>query len=162
VVTRWKVLVFITFISSIWHPWLMTKWNECLIIITIIKKWLQVIWYEHRQPYPTHPPFIYIPTYLPIHPPIYQSIFLPTHLPTTYLPTHPPMHLPTYPPMYPCTHPPTYLFTYPPTHPCTHPHTYSPTHPLTYLLIHPPTYLFNLLIFSLSTYNLPTTYLVVL
>jgi len=34
----------------------MTKWHGCLIVITMIKKWLQVIWYEHRQSYPNTPP----------------------------------------------------------------------------------------------------------
>jgi hypothetical protein len=59
VVTRWWVLIFITFISFIWHPWLMTKWHGCPIVITMIKKWLQIIWYEHKQ---TYPPTTYLPS----------------------------------------------------------------------------------------------------
>jgi hypothetical protein len=129
VVTRWGMLVFITFISSIWHPWLMTKWCGCPIVITMIKKWLQVIWYEHRQPYP-HP--TYLCTYLFTYPPTHLSTYLipypPNHLPITYLPiylpTHPPAHLP-------LIYAPTYLST---THLLTHLPTYLPTHPLTYLL----------------------------
>jgi hypothetical protein len=104
VVTIWGMLIFIIFISSIWHPWLMTKWRGHPIVIIIIKKWLQVIWYEHRQPYP----LTYLCTYL-----------------FTYPPTHAPTHLPTYPPMHPTTHPP--IGTYPPTH-LLHQPTYLPTY----------------------------------
>ncbi len=55
------------------------------IVVIMIKKWLQVIWYEHKQPCPPLP--TYLPIYLPIHLPIYPP---PTH-PFPYLPTiHPP------------------------------------------------------------------------
>jgi hypothetical protein len=87
VVIKWKVSILIIFISSIWHSWLMTKWHGSPIVITMIFKWLKVIWYEHRQPYP---PPTYISTYLFTHPPIYQPTSLPTHLltyPLTHLPT---------------------------------------------------------------------------
>jgi len=124
------VLIFITFISSIWHPWLMTKWCWCPIIITMINKWLQFIWYEHKQvDPPTYLP-TYIPTYLPTHPPINQPSCLLIHQ-TTYLP--PTCHLPTYLFTYSHTHPPTY-------HLSTH-------HPLTYPFIH---------LLTSSTYLLPT------
>jgi len=56
-VTRWWLSIFIIFISFIWHPWLMTKWYGCPIILTMIKNWLQIIWYELKQTYPP-------PTYL--------------------------------------------------------------------------------------------------
>jgi len=36
----------------------MTKWHGCPIVITMIKIWLEIIWYEHKQTYPP-------PTYLP-------------------------------------------------------------------------------------------------
>jgi hypothetical protein len=110
--------VFITFISSIWHPWLMTKWHGHPIVITMIKTWLQVIWYKHRQPYPLHLP-MYLPIYPSTHPPTYLTTY-PTAHPPTYLPTtHLHAHQPTYLPI----HLPTYLFTtYLPTHPPTHYH----------------------------------------
>ncbi len=86
-VIRWKVSIFVIFISYIWHSWLMTKWCGSPIVIAMIFKGLKVIYYEHRQPYP---PPAYIPTYLFTHPPIYQPTSLPTHLftyPLTHLPT---------------------------------------------------------------------------
>jgi hypothetical protein len=132
------MLVFIIFISFIWHPWLMTKWHGCPIVITMIKKWLQIIWYEHRQSY-ANLPTTYVHTYLFIHPPIYQPTYLLTHQtkpPTyhlvTYLFTYPPTHLLTY---YPLKS--TYLLTYPPTHLLPYLLTYLPSHAPT----HPPTYL---------------------
>jgi hypothetical protein len=74
----------------------MKNWYGHPIDITTIKKSLQVIWYEHRQPYPP-------PTYLPNKPSTYQSIYLPTHPPTYLLMDHlngnPPTH-----------DPPTYLY----------------------------------------------------
>jgi hypothetical protein len=66
------------------HIWLMTKWCGHPIVITMIKKWLQVIWYEHKQPYP-------LPTYLPTYPTMHPL----TYLPITYPPTHIPTHLST-------------------------------------------------------------------
>jgi hypothetical protein len=65
----------------------MAKWHEHPIVITMIKKWFEVIWYEHRQPYtpPTYHLFI---TYLPIYLPTYAS---------THLPTYPLIHIPTSP-----------------------------------------------------------------
>jgi hypothetical protein len=68
----------------------MTKWCECLINITMIKKWLQWIWYEHKQ---TYSPPTYIPTYLPTHPPTYFHTHSSTHLPFT---TYPLIYLLTY------------------------------------------------------------------
>jgi hypothetical protein len=115
VITRWGMLVFITFISSIWHPWLMTKWHGCPIVITMIKKWLQVIWHAHRDSYPQSPP-TYVPTYLLTHPPTYLPTNPPTYL-LAYLHTHPP----TYPPT---IHLLTYLLTYLPNYPPTHLPTY--------------------------------------
>ncbi len=109
VITRWGLSIFIIFISFIWHPWLMTKWCGHPIIITMLRKWLQVIWYEHRQPYPPTNLCTYLFTYPPTHPTTY---YLTSH-------TH--------------THPrwPTYLPTYLTTHPLTHPLIYLPTHPPT-------------------------------
>jgi hypothetical protein len=133
VISRWwggnkmKGINFITFISSRWHPWLMTKWHEHPIVITMIKKWFEVVWYEHKQP---HTPPTYVPTYWPTYPPTHLSTYL-----LNYLPTKPPTYhlfityLFTYPPM----HPPTYL----PTHILTYPLTHIPTSP-TYLLINLP------------------------
>ncbi len=123
-ITRWRVFIFIIFLSCIWHPWLMTKWHGHPIGITMIKKWLQVIWYEHRQPYPS-------PTYI-----------------LTYLPTHPSINLP----IYLTTKLPTYIFTYPPTHISSHTHaTYVPTHAPTYLP-RQPTYLLAYVLSPIS-YN---------
>jgi hypothetical protein len=85
---RWKVSMFIACISFMWHPWLITKWHGCPIVITMTKKLLQVIWYEHKQIYPP------LCTYLFTYPPTY-------HL-STYLFTYPPTY-----------HLSTYLFTYP-------------------------------------------------
>jgi hypothetical protein len=137
------VLIFITFISSIWHPWLMTKWNECLIVITIIKNDYKSFDRNINNP---PPPLAYLHTYIftysPTHLSTYFLTYPPTHLPITYLPTHPPTYLP--------THAPTYLPTHLPTR--------WPMHPPTHL----PTYNFNLFTSSLSSYNLPTTYLIVL
>jgi len=134
VVTRWGMLVFITFISSIRHPWLMIKWHGCPIVIRLIKKWLQVIWYEHRQSYPNPPltyyPLTSLPTYLPTHPLTYLPTFPPTCLPTHTWPTYFPTYL--------TTHPPIQL-------------TYLPTHPPTYLL---PTFYFIFPITCMSSYNL--------
>jgi hypothetical protein len=135
VVTRWNVSIYITFISSIWHPWLMTKWCWCPIIITMVNNWLQVIWYERKQAYPpTYLP-THIPTYLPTHSPnnrptclfTHQTTYLPPicHQPTYLLPTHTPTCLP---PIYPPTHSPTHPFTYPFIHLLT-----SSTYLLTYL-----------------------------
>jgi len=59
------------------HLWLMTKWCGHPIVITMIKKLLEVIWYEHKQPYP---------------PPTYLS----THLLMYYLLTYPPTYIPSY------------------------------------------------------------------
>jgi len=156
-VTRWRLSIFITCISSLWQPWLMTNWHGCLIIITMIKKWLLVIWYEHKQTYqPTC-----LPTYLPMHPSTYQPIYFPTHQPT-YLPTHPPTYLPK---PYLLTHPHTHIHTYLPiTYMPTHAHmTQLPTYLPIYLTTHSSTYL--LLISYLlqpTSYNLliylpPTT-----
>jgi hypothetical protein len=79
---------FIACISYIWHPWLMTKWCGHPIVITMIKKWLQVIWYDHIQTY-SHLP-TNLPTYLPTHQPTYlpTNILLPIsyNLSTSYLP----------------------------------------------------------------------------
>ncbi len=65
-----------------------------------VKKWLQVIWYEHKQPYPP----TYLPTYLPNHQPTHAPTYLlPICLPTrtcTYLPTYPLTHLFIYLPIY--------------------------------------------------------------
>jgi hypothetical protein len=99
VVIKWKVSIFITFISSIWHSWFMTKWRGSPIVITMIFKWLKFIWYEHKQPYP---PPTYIPTYLFTYPPTYVVIYYlfvypPTH-PPTYLSTHSLIYLPTHSP----------------------------------------------------------------
>jgi hypothetical protein len=85
----------------------MTKWHGCSIVMTMIKNWLQIIWYEHKQPYP-HPPPTYVPTYLPTHPPTYPlSMHPPTYLPTTHLPPYLPSHPPNHPPIYLPTHLPT-------------------------------------------------------
>jgi hypothetical protein len=130
-VTRWVILVFIIFISSMWHPWLMTKWHGCLIVITMTKKWLQVIWYEHKQPSPA----LHLPMYLPIYIPTHPSINLPTCLPTK-------------PPTYHLPNP--YLLIYLLTHP--------PTHPLMYLPIHPPTYFVNLPTYLPTFYFLEPTH----
>jgi hypothetical protein len=94
------------------HLWLMTKWCGHPIVITMIKKWLQVIWYEHKQPYPP-------PTYLSTHLFMYYLLTYPTYLLTlpcthrptylllihlpTHLHTHLPIYLPTRPPIYPPT-----------------------------------------------------------
>ncbi len=85
-VTRWRLSILVVFISSIWHPWLMTKWHECPIKITIIKN--DYNWFDMNINKPTP----HLPTYLPI-----------------YLPTNPPTYLPTHPPTYLHTHSPTYL-----------------------------------------------------
>jgi hypothetical protein len=102
-VTRWGMSIFIIFISFIWHPWLMRKWCGHPIIISMFKKWLQVIWYEHRQSYP--PTNLY--TYLFTYPPNY----LLTNLPHMHPPTHPPTY---YPFTYLPSHAPTYLLHQPP------------------------------------------------
>jgi hypothetical protein len=155
VVTRWGMSIFIIFISSIWFPWLMTKWHGRSIVITTIKKWLQVIWYEHRQPYTTPHLFMY---HLKLYPPTHLSTYLlsypPNHLPITYPPTHLFTYLFAYLPNYlplkcQSTHTwPTYLLAYLASHP--------PTHPITCLPTHSPTYLITLLTY-LPTY-LPPTY----
>jgi len=129
------VSIFIIFISSIWHPWLMTKWCWCSIIITMINKWLEVIWYEHKQAYPPPPTPTYLPTYLPI-----------------YLPTHPIINLLAYLP----TKPPTYLFTYSHTH---LPTTYLSTHPSTYVPIYLPLISYFLITYLPPTYHFTTCYL---
>jgi hypothetical protein len=87
VVTRWRVLVFIIYVSFIWHPWLMIKWCGYPIVFTMIKKWPQVIWYEHRPPHLPMYLFIYLPTHLPTYLPIHLLNYPLTHLPTfsTYL-----------------------------------------------------------------------------
>ncbi len=78
VVRRWRVPISITFISFVWHPWLMTKWCRHAIVITMTKKW-QVIWYEHKKPcLPT-----YLLTYLP--PPYHPTnCYLPHNLMVTW------------------------------------------------------------------------------
>jgi len=90
---------FHIFIFSICHSWLMTKWCGHPIIIIMIKKSLEVIWYEHKKPYPPPPP-TYIPTYLPMCPPTHPPtsstyqlayppfifyLLQPAYLPTSYL-----------------------------------------------------------------------------
>jgi hypothetical protein len=73
---------------------------------TIIKKWLQVIWYEHRQSYPP----TNLCTYLFTYPPTYLLPNLPhTHPPTHLLITHPLAYLATHHPHM------THLLTYLPT-----------------------------------------------
>jgi hypothetical protein len=146
VVTRWRILVFITFLSSIWHPWLITKWSGCLIVITMTKKWLYKSFdmnIDNLAPAP--------------HLPMYLPIFLPTH-PSTFPCTHPPIYLlPTYLPTNPPIHPPTYLL---PTFPSTHPLTYLPTHRPTYFVNLPFTYLPIIsYFFNLSTSHLPSNHL---
>jgi len=132
-VTRWRMSNFIIFISFIWHPWLMTKWHGHSIVITMIKRWLQVIWYEHRQPYPPPHLFMYPPNYLPpTHPPTYLLTYLNTH----HLNANPLAH-----------DPPTYLPTWP------------PTHPITYLPTHSPTYLITLFTYLPPIYHFTTCYL---
>ncbi len=101
VVTRWRLSIFVVFISSIWHPWLMTKWHKCPINITIIKNdynWFDMNINKPTPHLPTYPP-IYLPTnsptYLPTHPPTYLHTHSPTYLPTFYnLPTYLPTNLP--------------------------------------------------------------------
>jgi len=94
--------------NQLWHPWLLTKWCGCSIVITMIKKWLEIIWYEHKQPYP--------PTHLFINL-IYSPNNRPTYCLSTYLFTYPPMHPPTYLlPIHLHTNPPTHLPTYLPTY----------------------------------------------
>jgi len=115
------VLIFITFISSIWHPWLMTKWNECLIVITIIKNDYKSFDTNINNPPPPPCLFTHLHIYLFTHPSINLFSYLPTNPPTYHL----------------STHPPTYLLT----HPCTYLPTHSPTYPLTHAPTHPPTYL---------------------
>jgi len=107
VVTRWGLSIFIIFISFIWHPWLMTKWHGHPIIITMLRKWLQVIWYEHKQPYRPTNLCTYLFTYLPTHPPNYLLF----NFPHTHPPTHPSTYLPTHSPTY-LFHQPTCLPTY--------------------------------------------------
>jgi hypothetical protein len=144
----------------------MTKWRECSIVIKIwLKNDYKSFDMNIGKPTPR------LPTYLPTHTPI--------NLPTYHIPTYLYIYLPTYHP----PHLPTYLFKYPPTHPSTHLFTCylnanTPTHdPLIYLPIHPPiyllqvAYLFTYLLLPISynwstsylpSYNLPTTYLIVL
>jgi hypothetical protein len=100
----------------------------------MIKKWLEIISYEHNN---LILPPTYITNYLFTHPPIYQLTYLLTQQ-LTYLP---PIYLSIYLPTYPPTHPPINLLT--------HSLTYLPT----YLPI-PTTYL--------SSYNLLITYFIVL
>jgi hypothetical protein len=131
VVTIWGMFIFITFNSYICHSWLMTKWRGHPIVIIIIKKWLQAIWYEHRQPYPLTYLCTYMSTYPPTHMLTYLLIYPPNHLFNTYLsPTYLPYPtLPTYLLTFPCTQPPAYIPSHTPTG------TYPPTHnPPTYLL----------------------------
>jgi hypothetical protein len=66
----------------------MIKWCGDPIVITMIKKWLQVIWYEQRQPYPppTYVPMYLCTIYLPIHLHLPPTLNPPIYLPTTYLP----------------------------------------------------------------------------
>ncbi len=85
VVTRRRMWFFITLISSIWHPWLMTKWRGHPIVITMIKNWLPIIWYKHRQPYP---PLTHVPIYLPTHPPTHPLACMFSTYPLTHPPTH--------------------------------------------------------------------------
>jgi hypothetical protein len=100
----WATL-FIVLYSLVWgyigyFLWCMACYymdNVATNDFTMITKWLQIIWYGHRQ---TYPPPTYIPAYLPTHQP-------------TYLLTHPSTHPPTY---LLCTCLPTHLFTYPFTH----------------------------------------------
>jgi len=107
VVTRWGLSIFIIFISFIWHPWLMTKWHGHPIIITMLRKWLQVIWYEHKQPYRPTNLCTYLFTYLPTHPPTHRLIYLPTHPPTYFINLH--VYLPTFYFLSPTTYlPPTF------------------------------------------------------
>jgi hypothetical protein len=140
VVTRWGMLVFITFISYIWHPWLMTKWHGCLIIITMIKKNYKSFDMNINNPTPTP---TYLCTYLFSFPPTQALISVPTYYPLTYPPTHPSTYLL---PTYPSTHLPTF---YPPTYPPTHD---PPTHLPTFYFIFPITY-------PLHTYHPTTCYL---
>ncbi len=102
------------------HDWWQSD-VDVQLSLQMINKWLEVIWYEHKQAYPPPPTPTYLPTYLPI-----------------YLPTHPIINLLAYLP----TKPPTYLFTYSHTH---LPTTYLSTHPPT----HPPMYLFIYLLFPI-------------
>jgi hypothetical protein len=107
VVTRWRILVFITFLSSIWHPWLITKWSGCLIVITMTKKWLYKSFdmnIDNLAPAP-HLPMYLLPTYLPTNPPIHP----PTYLLPTFPSTHPLTYLPTHRPTYFVNLPFTYL-----------------------------------------------------
>jgi hypothetical protein len=116
VVTRWGMLVFITFISFIWHPWLMTKWDGCPIVITMIKNNDKSFDMNiDNLKIAAHLP-MYLPIYLPTHPSINLFTYLPTKPPTYHLPTYPPIYLPTHPPTYhiptnPPIHLPTYLLT---------------------------------------------------
>jgi hypothetical protein len=104
VVTRWGMLVFITFISYIWHPWLMTKWHGCLIIITMIKNNYKSFDMNINNPTPTPTD---LPTYPPMHPPTYLlPTYFRTYLLSTYLPTNPPIYVPT---THLPIHPPTYF-----------------------------------------------------
>jgi hypothetical protein len=64
---------------SFHHLWLMTKWCGHPIVITMIKKWLQVIWYAHQQPYP---PPIYLSTHLFMY---YLLMYRPTYLASYFL-----------------------------------------------------------------------------
>jgi hypothetical protein len=119
-VTRWGMWIFITFISFIWHPWLMTKWRGHQIVITMTKKWYKSFDMNIDN---CIPPPTYVPNYLPTHPP--------TYLPSIYACIiHPPTHLPTYLSTYLFTNLPTYLPTHSPTPP-----TYLPTHPITTLTL---------------------------
>jgi hypothetical protein len=133
VVTRWRMLPFITFISSIWHPWLMTKWTGCPIIIQWLKNDYKSFDMNKNNPNPAPHVPTYLRTYLFTYPPTHPSINLPTCLPTKPPTYHLSMHPPTY---LPTTFPPTCL-------PSTH---------------DPPTYLPTYLLFPIY-YNLPTSYL---
>jgi hypothetical protein len=79
---------FHCFISFIWHLWLMTVTWMSNCHYKLIKKWLLIIWYEHRQ---THPP-AYLHTYPPTHLSMYLLTYPPTHVPTYHILTYPPTH----------------------------------------------------------------------
>ncbi len=132
---KWRVSIFIVFVSSIWHSWLMTKWRGCPIVITI---WLKNDYksFNMNIDKPTPHLLMYLPTHTSVNLPTYLLKYLPTHLPRT--PTYLPIYLNTH--LIP--HPPIYLLPK-----CQHTHawpTYLPTHPFTYLPIHPATYLLQL------------------